>query len=261
LPSIPKSTRESYGGAGRVQGAQTIQTLGITAPNELSGFLNDGPPVEPRPSATVLVMRGTKPWELLLMRRPGGADFAPGAYVFPGGTVHAQDAEWGDQIRAAAVRELFEEMGVLLARKGGRFARAADVAQIGGMIDSGLGFATALKAARLEPAFDRLVFLARWVTPVQLRRRFDARFFLARMPAGQDVSAEADEVTDWMWISPEKALRDESLTLVYATRTVLESVATREPAAAVIARARRQRDAPIIQPRLIETEEGWKIVH
>ena len=87
------------------------------------GAINEGEPVTPRPSATVLVVRGRDPWELLLMQRPGGADFAPGAYVFPGGTVHADDMGWGDEIRMAAVREVFEEVGILLARRGRRFAR------------------------------------------------------------------------------------------------------------------------------------------
>ena len=57
----------------------------------------------------MLVLRGKQPWELLLMRRPGGADFAPDAYVFPGGSVHADDSESSDPIAAAAVRELFED--------------------------------------------------------------------------------------------------------------------------------------------------------
>ena len=80
------------------------------------GAINTGDPVEPRPSATVLLIRGSRPFELLLVRRPGGADFAPGAYVFPGGTVHADDRGADDEIKAAAIRELFEEAGILLAR-------------------------------------------------------------------------------------------------------------------------------------------------
>ena len=78
--------------------------------------INEGDPVTPRPSATVLLVRGRDPWQLLLMKRPGGADFAPDAYVFPGGTVHDDDRSFEDEIRAAAVRELFEEVGILLAR-------------------------------------------------------------------------------------------------------------------------------------------------
>src|SRR5205085_9264042 len=105
--------------------------------------INHGVPVVPRPSATVLLIRGRDPWELLLMRRPGGADFAPGAYVFPGGTVHDDDRAFEDEIRAAAVRELFEEVGILLARQGRSFARDADAARLRSLLSEGASFAEA----------------------------------------------------------------------------------------------------------------------
>jgi 8-oxo-dGTP pyrophosphatase MutT (NUDIX family) len=220
----------------------------------------DGPPATPRPSATVLLMRGTKPYELLLMRRPGGADFAPGAYVFPGGSVHPQDGELGDEVAAAAVRELFEEVGILLARAGRRLARDSDSVRLRARMAAGTHFGGALRECDLTPAMDRLILLARWVTPAQMRRRFDARFFLARLPPGQTVLAQEGEVTDWLWITPAEALRDPAITLVYATRSVLESVADEADAARLIARARRQGDVPVVEPRLVETELGWEIV-
>jgi 8-oxo-dGTP pyrophosphatase MutT (NUDIX family) len=216
--------------------------------------------VTPRPSATVLLLRGTKPFELLLIRRPGGADFAPGAYVFPGGAVHSQDAEWGDDVAAAAVRELFEEVGILLARRGRRFARDPDGKKVRELIAQGMDFSHALRESGLEPAHDRLAYLARWVTPLQLRRRFDARFFLALMPAGQTVMPQAGEVGEWLWVRPDQALRDPDITLVYATRSVLESVATGEGAPSLMARARHNVNVPIIEPRLIQTENGWEVV-
>lgn len=224
------------------------------------GAINDGPPVTPRPSATVLLLRGREPWELLLMRRPGGADFAPGAYVFPGGTVHADDHASTDEIRAAAVRELFEEVGILLARHGKRFARESDSEKVRGLIGNGTTFAAALGELGLEPAFDRLVLFARWVTPALLRRRYDARFFLAQLPPHQVVHAQEGEVTDWLWIEPEKALASDELTLVYATRTVLGSVASDRDAAKLLSRARRLREIPTVEPRLVQKESGWEIV-
>jgi 8-oxo-dGTP pyrophosphatase MutT (NUDIX family) len=206
-------------------------------------------------------LRGRNPWELLLMHRPWGSDFAPGAYVFPGGSVHEEDATWEDEIKAAAVRELFEEIGILLARRGGNFAREKDCVEVRARVEAGASFGAVLRELGLEPAFDRLVMFARWVTPVQLRRRFDARFFLARLPAGQTVHPQPDEVADWMWISPEKALADPEITLVYATRTVLESVATGEDVTALLARARRMREIPIVEPRVVRSESGeWEIV-
>jgi 8-oxo-dGTP pyrophosphatase MutT (NUDIX family) len=194
------------------------------------------------------------------MHRPWGSDFAPGAYVFPGGTVHSDDATWEDEIRAAAIRELFEEIGILLARRGRNFAREKDCELVRSRVEGGASFGTALRELGLEPAFDRLVMFARWVTPAQLRRRFDARFFLARLPSGQSVHPQPDEVADWMWISPERALADPKVTLVYATRVVLESVATGENVSALFARARRMREIPIVEPRVVQTENGWEIV-
>ena len=208
----------------------------------------------------MLLVRGRKPWELLLMRRPGGADFAPGAYVFPGGTVHEHDHASQDEIRSAAVRELFEEVGVLLARHGKRFATESDSEKVRRLIENGKTFGEALGELGLEPAFDRLVLLARWVTPAQLRRRYDARFFLAQLPPHQVIRPQEGEVTDWLWIEPEKALASRELTLVYATRTVLESVASDKDSARLFSRARRQGDVPTVEPRLIQTESGWEIV-
>jgi recombination protein RecT len=224
------------------------------------GAINDGPPVTPRPSATVLLVRGREPWELLLMRRPGGADFAPGAYVFPGGTVHADDHASKDEIRAAAVRELFEEVGILLARHGKRFARESDSEKVRLLIENGNAFAEALRQLGLEPAFDRLVLFARWVTPALLSRRYDARFFLAHLPPRQVIHPQEGEVTDWLWIQPNDALNSRELTLVYATRTVLESVASAKDSAKLLSQARRLGEIPTIEPRLVQTESGWEIV-
>jgi 8-oxo-dGTP pyrophosphatase MutT (NUDIX family) len=209
----------------------------------------------------VLLVRGKKPWELLLMRRPGGADFAPGAYVFPGGVVHGEDSDWGDGIAVAAVRELFEEVGILLARAGRRFARGRDCDRVRDLLESGSSFSGALRSAGLEPALDRLALLTRWVTPAALRRRYDARFYLARLPAAQSVRVQTDEVSDWLWITPERALGEPSITLVYATRKVLESVAGDEDSSRLLARVRRLKNVPVVEPRIVQTESGWEIVH
>ena len=195
------------------------------------------------------------------MRRPGGADFAPGAYVFPGGVVHTEDSQWPDEIAAAAIRELFEEVGILVARRDGRFARGRDCDRIRALVAGGSTFTEALRTCGLVPALDRLVLLTRWVTPAMLSRRYDARFYLARLPAGQEVHSQADEVTDWLWIAPERALREPEITLVYATRKVLESVAGDADANALFAKARRLIEVPIVEPRMVQTDSGWEIVH
>src|SRR5256884_4147628 len=179
----------------------------MALPPEIAGHLNlDGEPVTPRPSATVLLIRDGDPWELLLVHRPGGAGFAPGAYVFPGGTVHEDDRAWGDETAAAAIRELFEETGILLARRDRDLANDADCASLRSAIERGASFGGAMSALHFEPSFDELVMFARWVTPAQLRRRFDARFYLARLPALQTIHPQAGEVTDWRGVAPRRAL-------------------------------------------------------
>lgn len=210
----------------------------------------------PRPSATVLLVRDADPWEVLLVHRPGGADFAPGAYVFPGGTVHQDDAAFEDEIGAAAVREVFEEVGILLARG----ATDADCDKVRNLIETGHTFSEALKHVAVEPAFDDLVMFARWITPARLRRRYDARFFLARMPDGQAVHPQEGEVTDWLWISPAAALETPDITLVYATHAILESVAAARDVESLFVEARKLREVPVVEPRMIQTEAGWEVV-
>ena len=159
-----------------------------------------------------------------MVQRPGGADFAPSAWVFPGGTVTEEDRTFDDELRAAAMRELFEETGIQLA--------------------SG----------------EELLLFARWVTPAQVRRRYDARFYLARLPDGQTVTPQEGEVVDWRWVSPAAALNDPDFTLVYATRAVLESVADAADVESLLAWARDVKDVAPIEPRFVQTEAGWEIV-
>jgi 8-oxo-dGTP pyrophosphatase MutT (NUDIX family) len=173
--------------------------------------------------------------------------------------VHEDDRRWKDEVRAAAVRELFEETGILLARRGRGFARDSESASLRSAVAGGTGFGDALQGLGLEPAFDRLVMFARWVTPAQLRRRFDTRFYLARLPAGQTVHPQEGEVTDWLWVSPRRALETAEITLVYATRAVLESVADEPGVAKLFARARRLREVPIVEPRVVRSNSGWKV--
>jgi 8-oxo-dGTP pyrophosphatase MutT (NUDIX family) len=221
-------------------------------------MVNRGTPVTPRPAATVLLVDpAVSPWRLLMMRRPGGADFAPGAYVFPGGSVHQEDAELGDPDRAAAVRELFEEVGLLLARRRDRrFARDRECTLLRERLSAGAGWVEALRSLELTPALDRLAFLARWITPEAVPRRFDTRFYVARRPSGQTVHPQPGEVTDWLWTSPAGALAPDGPTLVHATRRILESVAGEPDAARLIARLRRRPETPPVTPRVQRLPDG-----
>jgi 8-oxo-dGTP pyrophosphatase MutT (NUDIX family) len=192
-----------------------------------------------------------------MIRRPGGAEFAPSAYVFPGGSVHQVDHRYPDPFRAAALRELFEEVGLLLARRhDGRSARTRDGERLRRLLEGGLEWPEALEAAGLTPAPDRLVPLARWITPEQLARRFDTWFFVANRPPGQQVVPQAGEVEEWLWISPAAALSGD-LDLVHVTRRILESIASEDDVRAFLSRLRRRRRQPVaIQPRLVRLPDG-----
>jgi 8-oxo-dGTP pyrophosphatase MutT (NUDIX family) len=171
--------------------------------------------------------------------------------------VHDADRDFPDTSRAAGLRELFEEVGILLARRpGGRFARQEDCERLRLLVDEGRAWPAALQAAGLLPAFDRLVFLTRWVTPDRLVRRFDTRFFLARRPPSQQVRPQPGEVDDWLWVTPAHALQGE-LTLVHATQRILESVAGEPDARSLFGRLRRRRrESPAIQPELVQLPDG-----
>jgi 8-oxo-dGTP pyrophosphatase MutT (NUDIX family) len=195
-----------------------------------------------------------------MLRRPAGADFAPGANVFPGGSVHAEDRRLGDPHRGAAVRELFEEVGILLARGSRGFATEADAERIRLRVSHGVAFPTALKESHIEAALDELIYFSRWVTPEQLRRRFDTRFYLARLPEGQDVHPQPGEVEAWSWVTAEEALADPAFTMVFATRRVLEMVAVDSSADSLLGRHRNRRRVPITRPAVRLTDGRFEVV-
>ncbi len=226
-------------------------------------MLNEGPPVEPRPAASVLLTSGRDPWQLVMVRRPGGAEFAPSAYVFPGGSLQAEDRDFPDADRSAAVRELFEEVGILVARqRTGRFAVDADSQRLREAMAAGLAWSAAVRESGLNLAFDRLVFLARWITPELVLRRFDTRFYLARRPPHQSLRPQPGEVEDVICLSPAEALAEGGPMLVHATRRILESVASEADVGRLMERMRRRRREPTpVRPRVVPAEDGsWRVV-
>lgn len=223
-------------------------------PAGLAAAMQDGEPVTPRDSASVLVLDSRAvPWRVLMMRRPRGADFAPDAWVFPGGSVTAEDRSRDDPPRAAALRELWEEMGLLLAWRAvsGRrqAATTVDSARVRAAVAGGLGFWAALEDLGLRPDTERLVLTTRWITPLPLRRRFDTRFYALRAP-DQEVVPQDGEVVDWGWVTAKQALAGEGVVLVYATRRILELVAPEPDADALLRRLRRRRERDPIVPRI-----------
>ncbi len=174
-------------------------------------------PAPLRPAATVLLLRdGPQGIEVLMTRRSMTASFAPGAYVFPGGGVDAADAQAHSLSTRrpkqsdlhltqaiAAIRESFEELGILFARHAdGRWADNADIARI----DRKAPFATQCQAQGLTLAADQVFVLAHWITDRDLPRRFDVPFLVARMPEGQTPVADEAEQFEPVWVRPADAL-------------------------------------------------------
>lgn len=192
-------------------------------------------PVPARDAATVVLLRETPPLgvEVYLLRRTASMAFAAGACVFPGGSVDPRDAdhalawagpppaEWARVFRTAegtarglvcaAVRETFEESGVLLAGPSEREVVADTTgddweADRLALIDRSLSFADFLARRSLVLRADLLRPWGHWITPEAEPRRFDTRFFVAALPQGQrtrDVGGEADQV---IWVRPADAL-------------------------------------------------------
>mgnify|MGYP006276594539 FL=1 len=163
-----------------------------------------------RPASTLVLVRdGQEGVEVLLMQRTRDAVFLPGFHVFPGGALNEGD---GDSPYAmAALRECFEEAGILLVRDGdGRVdVHLQPDNTLRSRIDAGSLALTDYCAERgLEPATESLVYLGRWITPPGPPRRFDTRFFLARVPAGQDAFPDGAETVAHAWITPEQALEE-----------------------------------------------------
>jgi 8-oxo-dGTP pyrophosphatase MutT (NUDIX family) len=205
-------------------------------------------PAVPRDAATVVLLRPAGPpagsvavdtggsgMEVYMLRRQPSMAFAPGAQVFPGGGVDARDADeevawagpdaarWGaifdaspDLARAlvcAAVRETFEESGVLLAG-GSADSVVADTTgedwerDRNALLDRSLSLAELLARRRLVLRSDLLRPWSRWITPVIEPRRFDTRFFAAHLPAGQRTRDVGGEAAATAWIEPSAALEE-----------------------------------------------------
>ncbi|MCX7371722.1 MAG: NUDIX domain-containing protein [Alphaproteobacteria bacterium] len=188
----------------------------------------------PRPAATILLLRdGAAGLEVFMVVRNHAIDFAGGAMVFPGGRVDEADATLGDAFRIAAIREAFEETGLLLARRDGAMLGAHDLPREA-------PFGTLLAEHSLQPATDALHHFAHWITPTDMPKRFDTHFFAAHTPAEQLARHDGGEAIEGIWINPLDAVRagDEGrATLVFATRLNLLRLARHKRADHVLADA------------------------
>jgi 8-oxo-dGTP pyrophosphatase MutT (NUDIX family) len=206
----------------------------------------------------LLVRDGPDGLQVFMMVRHHKIDFASGALVFPGGKLDPEDYALapGDIDRAsrvAAVRETFEECGVLLARPrgGGALASVARPA----------GFRETLEAENLEPALEALTPFAHWITPPILPKRFDTRFYIVAAPEGQTAAHDGGEAVDSVWIEPAKALAEAAegrRTLVLATRLNLELLGQSASAEAAIAAA-AARPLVTVEPLPTKTATGYRM--
>ena len=216
--------------------------------------------VEPRLASAVILLRDAAAGQgidVFMVRRVVQSDFMPGAYVFPGGSVSKDDcaAELAEGVcapvatsatdpegrtlpgkgtRAAAIRELFEEAGILLAYRNGQMLAIND--ENFALFDAyrhafqqRRGSLVAMaNAENLVLATDRLNYFAHWITPEGMPKRFDTHFFLTTAPAGQQAAHDRLETSEGVWISPAEALarfeRDE-FPLVFATIYQLRELA------------------------------------
>jgi recombination protein RecT len=219
--------------------------------------------------------------EVFVVRRSVRSAFMPDAYVFPGGALDAGDtlpqatarldaapAGIAPAFAVAAIRELFEEAGILLARhEDGRALGPDEVARArAGLAER--GFNATIDNLRLRLCGTALSYYSHWITPpAETTRRFDARFFIARAPHGQVAAADAVETHDGLWIDPHEALaRGEraEIVLVFPTLKHLERLASFGSVDALEEHARGRRPSavmPAVDPdgtiRLPREMQAW----
>jgi 8-oxo-dGTP pyrophosphatase MutT (NUDIX family) len=189
--------------------------------------LNTGKTTTPRPAATVILMRGgDERLEVLLVQRNPRARFMGGAWVFPGGAVDRAEGSGRDALEAAALREVEEEAGVRLAGP------------------------------------EQLIPFSRWITPAEVKIRFDTWFFLAALPHGEEPRVDGAEVVDLRWYEPTAALQAgerRELVLVFPTIKHLEQLSVFNSVEALVSYA-RDREVRPVQPRVLLSGETERIV-
>ena len=228
--------------------------------------------VPARDAATVLLLRDSAPGlEVFLVRRNTVVDFMAGAHVFPGGKVDAADSEPGliarltgkrarstaPELYVAAIRETFEEAGVLLSTRLG--ARALEAARAAlARKDS---FASILETSEATLDAGLLAPWTRWVTPEVSPKRFDARFFLASAPAEQLARHDDHETTESVWMKPLEALEQVQrgeMMIAPATYKCLAVLASYRTIAEAFAAARAE--PPRIWCPVVRMVEGKRLI-
>lgn len=225
-------------------------------------------PAPALPSATVMLVRDTPRFEVLMVQRHHQIEFASGALVFPGGKLEESDRDpaWLDLVtgaedladeeralRICAIREAFEESGILLAEDEGDVADPIDVRAAAGRDDVAagrVGFREFVAGHGLKLDLAAMAPFAHWITPALMKKRFDTRFYLMPAPSDQVAACDGYETVDALWIAPDEALRLHEAgeqTIVFPTRLNLKLLATSNSTAEALASAAR-RDVRPIEP-------------
>jgi len=217
------------------------------------------------PAATVLLLRdGPSGLEVFMVVRHGAIAFAGGALVFPGGRVDAEDHDLAvppaTALHVAAIRETFEECGVLLARPSGAAtlvdadrALAIEAKWRAPLCAGEADFTSMLAAEKLTLAADLLVPYAHWITPRHQSKRFDTHFFMAAAPADQLAAHDGSESVDSVWITPTAALAGKEtgqFKLIFPTFLNLRKL-SRFPTAQAALIATRQAKVVTVMPELV----------
>lgn len=255
-------------------------------PTAPKGFVpvsnNEASSIPPRPAATVLILRdGRNGIEIFMVVRHHDIDFASGALVFPGGKVDPEDSspEWDDCVRGApaggldrafaiaALRETFEEAGILIARPRGSEAlidasAAHRLVAAHRAAGDGTRFVDLIRGEKLELAMDLMVRFAHWITPPGLPKRFDTHFFLVAAPVEQAGAHDGGESVEGFWVRPADALREAAegkRSLVPATRLNLEKLSRSATVAQAVAGARASAIVTVM-PKVTRNPDGSRVL-
>jgi len=243
-------------------------------------------PIAPRLSATILLLRDDPDLQVLMVKRHYEIDFASGALVFPGGKANDEDSEpaWSNWIdgkfsgseqaaRVSAIREAYEEAGIILARP--RAARGEGAALVGQDIVESLNpmrgpvdrreqsFLELMQKHDLVLALDALVHFGHWITPNMMPKRFDTHFYLASTPPGQIAEQDGRETTEAVWLGPQQALDMEAAgtaTIIFPTRMNLGKLAETKSVDAALTRFASEPVVTVL-PEVGKDESGAPCLH
>jgi 8-oxo-dGTP pyrophosphatase MutT (NUDIX family) len=255
----------------------------------------DGAMVTARDAATVMLVRDAPDLHVFMLRRSLNADFVGGAHVFPGGAVDPDDRLAEVEARApgrsdsdasrllgrpsgglgfwvAAIRESFEEAGVLLAHRrapaepvdladpevAGRFERAREA-----LNGRRLRFVDLLADEDLVLDVTSLHVFSHWITPVGMPRRYDTWFFVAEAPEGHAYLHDDMETIESTWVRPADAIersRNGEVELIFPTFKNLEALCRFDTAAALVDYVRTASDVGLTQPRIVKDATGVRLL-